>query len=815
MLRNKEIIEQLTLEEKAGLCDGLDYWHLKAVERHALPSIMICDGPHGLRKQNPNKSKDAGFMKSVPAVCFPLACVTACSWDPGLLYEMGQALGDKCLAEKVSVILGPGVNIKRSPLCGRNFEYFSEDPLLAGEIGAALINGIQSKGVGTSMKHFAANNQETRRMTVSSVVDERALREIYLTAFETAVKKAKPWTIMNAYNRLNGTYCSENEYLQTDILRKEWGFDGVVVSDWGAANNRVDGVKAGNDLEMPSSFGMNSVKIVDAVRSGELSEDVLDERVDKLIDLILKGKENLQGYYHIDEEAQHQLARKVAGQSMVLLKNDEKILPIAKGKRIAVIGEMAVSPRYQGAGSSKINPTKMDCALDCLLDEGYDVIYAKGYDKKTDKVDQKLMYEAVSAAASVDVAILFVGLTEDFEAEGFDRSSMNMPENHNELVKAVAAANPNTVVVLSGGAPVSMPWLDGAKAVLNSYLSGQAGAAAVADILSGRVNPSGKLAETYAVCNSSTPCRNFFPGHPAAVEYRESIYVGYRYYEKAQKKVRFPFGFGLSYTAFEYSDLKLDKSSMNDSEELTVSFTVKNTGDVDGAEIAQVYVADKESTIFRPVKELKGFRKVFLKAGEEKAISVTLDKRAFAYYNINIADWHVETGEFDILVGASSEDIRLSGTVMVESTAPDAIVPDYRESAPDYYTADITEVDKAQFEQVLGFGLPDYDAISGTLGYTNNLEDAASGKWGGRINRGVNFMIRHISSGQSAEFAKAIALQTPVKNFVSMSAGLFDEKMADGLLLVLNDDDPLKGAGKIVGGIPRMIVNLPGFLKKI
>ncbi len=813
MLKHQDILEQMTLEEKASLCDGADFWHLKSIERLGLDTIMVCDGPHGLRKQDAeHKNGSIGLGNSVPATCFPPACTTACSWDPDLLREMGRALGERCLAEDVSVLLGPGTNMKRSPLCGRNFEYFSEDPVLAGELATGWIEGVQEMGVGASLKHFAANSQETRRMTVSSVVDERALREIYLTAFEKAVKRARPWTVMNAYNRLNGTYCSENAYLQTQVLRKEWGFDGVVVSDWGAVNDRVEGLKAGNDLEMPSSSGIGTKKIVDAVRAGTLDEAVLDARVDSIVDLILRAMQNKK-QVKVDETAQHTLARKIAGESMVLLKNEDGILPVNREQKLAVIGEMAQKPRYQGAGSSLIQPTRIDNALDCLQRDGFRVTYAPGYHGGDREIDPALLDEAVAAASDADVALVFVGLTDDFESEGFDRAHMSMPKPHNTLVRAVAEANPNTVVVLAGGSPVAIPWLDSVKGLLNSYLGGQAGGAAVCDILTGRVNPSGKLAETYPICVRMTPCADIFPGNPATVEFRESIYIGYRYYEKANKKVRFPFGYGLSYTQFQYSDLRLDRFDMADNERLTLSFRVKNTGERDGAETAQIYVADRESTIFRPVKELKAFKKVFLKAGEEKRITVTLGKRAFAYYNTLIHDWHVESGAFDILIGASSADIRLRSSITVRSTRPDAPVPDYRESAPDYYTGNVQHIPAQQFEAVLGEKLPDPQK-TGKVGLTGNIEDAQNTKWGGRVHKAVRMITRAVDKGNSG-MAEAVATQTPVRNFISMSGGLFNEEMAEGFLQILNDDKPLQGAGKILKGVPHAVRNLGDFLKTI
>lgn len=815
MLKHKDILDRLTLEEKASLCDGADFWHLKSVERLGIGQIMVCDGPHGLRKQDASHENGIGLANSVPATCFPTACTTACSWDPALLREMGEALGERCLSEGVSVLLGPGTNMKRSPLCGRNFEYFSEDPILAGEMASAWIEGVQSKGVGASLKHFAANSQETRRMTVSSVVDERTMREIYLTAFEKAVKKSHPWTVMNAYNRLNGTYCSENEWLETQVLRKEWGFDGVVVSDWGAVNNRVEGLKAGNDLEMPSSAGINTKRIVEAIQNGELDEAVLDTAADRLLDLILRAHESKKPAYFVDNDAHHALAHKIAAQSMVLMKNDDGILPVRKGAKIAVIGEMAVKPRYQGAGSSLINPTKLDNALDCLRRAGCDVLYAKGYKGTKDKTDTDLLSEATAVAARADVAIVFVGLTDDFESEGFDRTHMSMPKSHNALVRAVAAANPNTVAVLAGGAPVAIPWVDDVKGILNSYLGGEAGAAAVVDILLGKVNPSGKLAETYPVCEHSVPCVNFFPGNPATVEYREGIFIGYRYYDKAEKKVRFPFGHGLSYTDFRYSDLRIERKEIADNERLVLSFRLKNVGTVDGAETAQIYVADKESTIFRPVKELKAFKKVFLKAGEEKRISIALGKRAFAYYNTIIHAWHVETGDFEIMVGASSRDIRLTETVHVTSTFPNAPIPDYRESAPDYYTANVQNLPAEQFEAVLGQTLPNpYKDKSEPLGLTSSIEDAQHTKWGGRLHKTVTFITGKVDKDNSG-MATAVATQTPIRNFVSMSGGLFSEDMADGFIQILNDDAPMQGVSKIAKGIPHALKNLGSFLKTI
>ena len=811
-MKHADLIKQMTLEEKASFCSGLDYWHTPGLDRLGVPVVMWTDGPHGIRKRAEKMDKDqATSLKGVPAICYPTAATTACSWDPDLIYEMGVLLGEECLKEQVSVLLGPGTNIKRSPLCGRNFEYFSEDPYLAGEISAAFVNGVQSKGIGTSLKHFAGNNQETRRMTCDTVVDERALREIYLTSFEKTVKQAQPWTIMNAYNRLNGTYCAENKWLLTDVLRDEWGFKGMIVTDWGAENDRVAGLLAGQELEMPTSNGLGNKQIVEAVKDGRIPEEFLDKMVDNVLDVIMKSKDVL-GDYTYDADAHHQKAREIASQCMVLLKNEGNILPLKKGADIAVIGEMAKNPRYHGAGSSIVNAIKVDCAYDSIVEKGAKVTYAQGYStaKKNKIPDEKFIADAVEAAKGKDAVLLFIGLTEEFESEGFDRRHIGIPPLHTKLVDAVSAVNENVVVVLAGGAVIEMPWADKVKGILNSILGGEATGSAAADILFGDVNPSGKLAETYPVALSDTPCYNYFPGNTATVEYRESVFVGYRYYDSAEKEVRFPFGYGLSYTTFEYSDIKLSADSIKDTDEVTVSFKIKNTGTVDGAEVAQIYVKDNESTIFRPRQELKGFKKVFLKAGEEKDVSITLGKRAFAYYNVNIHDWHVETGAFTICVGASSRDIKLSAELNVESTV-DAIVPDYRATAPAYYSADVKNIPAEQFVSVLGRELPPSEIKAyPNLTLVNTIEDSAAGKNGAKI---VG-LIKKLVGEES--MAAGIALQLPIKNLISMSFGIFNPKMAEQLLEILNDKKPLvRGiVVMVVKAIPAVIKGIPN-LKKI
>jgi|LSQX01.3.fsa_nt_gb beta-glucosidase len=817
-MKHKDIIDKLSLEQKAAFCSGKDFWHLYSAENAGLPEIMVTDGPHGLRKQNKereDKSVKGVLDGSFPATCFPAAATTSCSWDTDMIYEMGEALGEECLKEKVSVLLGPGINIKRSPLCGRNFEYFSEDPFLTGEMGVNFINGVQSKGVGTSLKHFAANNQENRRMTIDSIVDERALREIYLTGFERCVKDGKPWTVMNAYNRLNGTYCSENEWLLSDVLRKEWGYYGVVVTDWGAENDIVLGLKAGQNLEMPSSGGLNPAKIVEAVKNKSLREEVLNERVDEVVDLILKSKESFKEH-SFDIDKHHALARKIAANSVVLLKNKDEILPLSNNQTVAVIGHMAKEPRYQGAGSSLINPTKLDNALDELSNLGFTCCFAQGYDKAVDIPNQDMIDGAVRLANTADVAVVFIGLTEVYESEGFDRKHINLPPAHNALVKAVAQANKNTVVVLSGGAAVTMPWLEDVRGVVHGFLGGQAGGGAIADVLSGKVNPSGKLTETYPLKLEDNPSYEYFPGNQLTVEYRESIYVGYRYYDKALKSVLFPFGYGLSYTTFEYSDIVLDKTEMDDTDTLTVKFTIKNTGNVDGAEVAQVYVGSPSSTIFRPEKELKAFKKVFLKAGEEKEVSVTLSKRAFAYYNVNIHDWHVETGEYTVLVGASSRDILLSASVKINSTVT-ADIPDYSETAPAYYSGIITNLPDRQFTALLGRELPLSERDpSLPIDINCTLEMAAATKRGEKINKLISTIIKRIGGGGvNEEMMKASAVQIPIRCFVTMSLGVFSWPMAQALIDILNGKSLVKATGVFIKNLPATLKKLPELMKSL
>ncbi|MGN0247143.1 MAG: glycoside hydrolase family 3 C-terminal domain-containing protein [Lachnospiraceae bacterium] len=664
----KELVGKMTLEEKAGLCSGGDFWHTKAVERLGIPAVMVSDGPHGLRKQD-QEADHLGVNESIKAVCFPTGCGVATSFNRELIGKMGQTLGNECQAENVSVILGPAVNIKRSPLCGRNFEYYSEDPYLASEIATAHINGVQSKHVGTSIKHFMANNQETRRMSVDAIIDERALHEIYLGAFEGAVRQAKPWTVMSSYNKVNGSYVGENKELLTDILRDEWGFDGFVVSDWGAVNDRIKALQAGLDLEMPASGGVRDAQIVKAVQNGTLEENVLDTTCERILNIVYRYMENRDENAVFDLESDHETARKVAHETIVLLKNEDEILPLKKGAKVAFIGKYAQKPRYQGGGSSHINSEKVTSALDAIAEAGItNVTFAKGFDDQIDAVDEVLEAEAVEAAAQAEVAVVFAGLPDAFESEGFDREHMRMPECQNHLIDEILKVQPNTVVVLHNGSPVEMPWVNEVKGIVEAYLGGEAVGGAVVDILFGDVNPSAKLAETFPYQLEDNPSYLSGFGSGDSVNYAESIFVGYRYYDKKNMPVMFPFGFGLSYTTFDYSNLKVDKKELSDQETLTVSVDITNTGKVAGKEIVELYVADKESTVIRPLKELKGFDKVLLQPGETKTVTITLDWRAFAYYEPKMKDWNVETGEFEILIGKSSEEIVLTETVVVNGT---------------------------------------------------------------------------------------------------------------------------------------------------
>lgn len=702
-----ETLSKMTLEEKASLISGLYFWTTKPIDRLNVPAVTMTDGPHGLRKEYGADEGKGGvnIMKgSVPATCFPTAVTLASSWDVDLIKEVGVAIAEEAKNQKVSTVLGPGINIKRSPLCGRNFEYFSEDPFLTAELAKNYIDGVQSESVGTSLKHYACNNEEYNRMSIDSVIDERAMREIYLYGFEQAVKNSQPQQIMASYNRVDGTYVSENKRLLTDILREEWGFKGLVVSDWGAVNDRVEGVKAGLDLQMPGTKGVHDRIVVKAVKDGSLSESDLDKVVSRVLRYINECLDKKQENYDCDYEAHHELARKVGTKSAVLLKNDDEILPVKSTEKIALIGELAETSRYQGSGSSRINCRKLVNVRDAFEKNGANYEYAKGYTLKGDGRNKKLLRQAVEVAKNKDKVVLVIGLTDVYESEGFDRSHLSIPAGHIELLNAVAEVNKNVVVVLEGGAPVEMPWRNKAKAILNTYLLGEAVGESTYDLVYGKVNPSGKLAETFPERLDDCLVSKYFPEGPKTVEYRESIFVGYRYFDAANKKPLYPFGYGLSYTTFAYSDLSVSDSFVKGNE-LNVELNVTNTGKYNGEEIVQLYVRHKNSPVFKADKELKAFAKVSLNKGETKKVSLVLNDRSFAYYNVNAKDWSVISGEYEILVGSSSRDLHLSATVQVKGD--DLPLPDMTNLDAYFDIGAISEIPDEQFRKLFGRDLPD------------------------------------------------------------------------------------------------------------
>ena len=696
-MQNTELLlKELTLEEKCALLSGAETFKTRGMPKHGIPQIWLSDGPHGLRKQA-GESDHLGLNPSVPATCFPTASAVANSWDAALGEEIGAALGEEAAAQEVSVLLGPGLNMKRNPLCGRSFEYFSEDPYLAGKLAAGYIRGIQSKGVAACPKHFAVNSQETRRMASDSIVDERTLREIYLTGFEIAVKEGHPRSIMSSYNLVNGTYANENKHLLMEILRDEWGFDGAVITDWGGSNDHALGAKNGSTLEMPAPGGDSVRELLAAVESGKISESDIDARLSELLPLVFDTKAALDAApREFDAAAHHAIARRAAEESLVLLKNEGSLLPLAAGSKVAVIGDFAKNPRYQGAGSSMVNSTQVDVLLDKLIDSELNVIgYQQGFDRHG-KPDAALQKSACELATQADTVILCMGLDEIAESEGLDRSNLRLAQNQVDLLQAVAAVNPKIVVVLYSGSVVETPWLDNCQALLYAALGGQAGAGAVADALTGKVNPCGKLAETWPLAYADVPSAADFATRRKTVEYREGLYIGYRYFTTAEKAVRFPFGYGMSYTTFAYSDMAADEQG--------VSFTVTNTGSVAGTEIVQLYVAKKNSELFRPAKELKGFARVTLAPGEKQRITIMLDDKAFRFWNVKANRWEIEGGEYELLVGASVEDIRLCEKISVHGTAT---VHPYEDRDLDcYYKGDVLHVSDADFEKLLGHPIP-------------------------------------------------------------------------------------------------------------
>jgi beta-glucosidase len=797
----EKILEQLTMEEKTALCSGISNWETTPIGRLNIPSVMMTDGPHGLRKE---KSEGKGVLRgSYPATCFPTAVTLASTWDPELIAKVGAAIAEECLDQGVSTVLGPGANIKRTPLCGRNFEYFSEDPLLAGELAAAFIKGVQEKEVAASLKHFAVNSQEYRRMTVSSEVDERALREIYLKAFEIAVKKSQPETIMCSYNPVNGIHAADNKKLLWDILREEWGFEGIVISDWGAVNDRVKGLAAGLDLEMPSSNGILDGRIIEAIEAGKLDLEYLDSAVRRILRYIFNCAGGLAqaGSMKADYDEHHGLARRAAAEGAVLLKNRDGLLPISPETDFAVIGALARIPRYQGSGSSRVNPRNLVSFCDCLDAQSIAYSYAPGYTMEGDGYSESEIALAVEMAREKSHIIVFAGLTDEYESEGFDRTHLKMPRGHNELISALGKVSENIIVVLNCGAPVEMPWLNEAGALLNLYLGGEAVGEAACDLIFGRVNPSGKLAETFPrSLEDCLPARYFGMG-PGRVHYLESILVGYRYYDSAGKEVLFPFGHGLSYTTFSYSNMQLSAASVGENDTLSVSFTIENVGGRDGAETAQLYVRDPESTHFVPEKELKGFKKVFLKKGESTTVTLELTKEALAFYNAAAGKWCVESGDFDILVGSSSRNILLRAAVTVK--APAVEITDHRQEAPFYYApADADEIPLEQFEALMGRKMePETPIKKGEIDLNSTIGDLDVSTFGRFFKRIIYKFAPAVLPRDAAEFEKNMvrqaALFLPVRNIFTLSNGAVPYEAALGLLDAFN--------GKTCRGLWRFI----------
>lgn len=789
-LKYENIIRQMTLEEKAYMMSGKNTWETVSYEKYGIPSMFMSDGPHGLRRQA-GAGDHLGLNASLPATCFPTAAAVANSWDEQLGEEIGTALAEEAVTMDVNVVLGPGLNIKRNPLCGRNFEYFSEDPYHAGKMAAAYVKGIQSKGIAACPKHFAANSQELRRMASNSVVDERTFREIYTTGFEIAVKEGKSKSIMSSYNEINGVYANEDKHLLQEILVDEWGFDGYVVSDWGGSNDHALGVENGSHLEMPGTGKSGMRDIVRAVENGTLKEEVLDQRLDELLAVIFathQATEDGKGT-SFDVEAHHALARKAAEESIVLLKNEKKILPLKAGTSVAVIGDFAKTPRYQGAGSSLVNPTKKPEAILDIIEESGLVMnaYEPGY-VRNKKPDMKLIQKAKEAAKAAEIVLVFAGLDEISESEGLDRTHMHMPQAQNELIDALCCVNSNVIVVLSAGSAVEMPWFDHVKGIVHGYLGGQAGASAMLNVLTGKHCPGGKLNETYPYRYEDTPSYRYYPSKERSSEYRESLYVGYRYYTTVNKAVRFPFGYGLSYTTFAYGNLKAEKDG--------ITFTVKNTGDCDGAEIAQLYVGKESKTVFRPARELKGFAKVFLKAGEEKEVTILFDDKTFRYYDTRSNTWEVEAGSYTLMVGSSAEDIRLRGSIELEGTIAEG--PYRMENLPDYFTGKITEIGDKEYRTLYGREIPD-GSWSGEIRINDAVCQLYYGKGIlGKLFWAVLTLLKKISEWRGKPSLNILFnYNMPIRGYAKMTGGLVTMDMCKALTEMANGHR-IKGTGHFI-----------------
>ena len=789
-MKHQELIGKMTLEEKAAFLSGKNVWQTRDFARLGIPSIFCSDGPHGIRKQA-GAGDHLGLNASLPATCFPTAATIANSWNEELGREMGEALGEEAAAQEVNVLLGPGLNIKRSPLCGRNFEYFSEDPYLAGKMASSYIKGIQSQGVYACPKHFAVNSQELRRMAMNSVLDERTLREIYLTGFEIAVKEGNAKSIMTSYNEINGVYANENKHLLQDILRGEWGFDGIVITDWGASNDHVKGVAAGSDLEMPAP-GLDSAReILKAIEDRTLTMEELDACVDDLLDAVITLSKNAENRKHsFEETAHHNLARRAAAESAVLLKNADEILPLAPASKVAIIGDFAVEPRYQGAGSSMVNPTYLETIAKSA--DQYDLQIVginRGY-KRNGEEDAVLRKEALDLAAVADVVIYCFGLDELSESEGLDRTHMRIPQNQIELLEAIVQVNANVVGLLSAGASIEMPWHYCCKAILHGYLNGQAGASAMLDILTGKVNPSGRLSETYPIKYEDTPAFRNFPSPQRNAEYREGLYVGYRYYDTSKVRVQYPFGYGLSYTTFEYADLKADESG--------VTFTLTNTGSRDGAEVAQLYVGMRDGKVFRPAKELKGFAKVFLKAGGSTEVRIAFDDKTFRYWNVKTNRWEVESGTYQLMIGASVADIRLE--TEMEVTGTNAEIPYRKEELPSYYSGLIQQVEAAEFEKLLGYPIP-HGKWAGELGINDAICQMYYAKSGLArfVYKTLTNMKRKSEAKGKPDLNILFIYNMPFRGIAKMTGGAVSMDMVHGMVTVVNGHF-FKGMKQIIGG---------------
>ncbi|QWC00197.1 glycoside hydrolase family 3 C-terminal domain-containing protein [Mycoplasmatota bacterium] len=781
MEKAKDILKRLSIDDKIKLLSGKNFWYLNAIPQANLKSIMMTDGPHGLRKQR-DMGDHLGIGNSYPATCFPTASALASTWNPSLIYKLGQTLGDECLSEEVSVLLGPGVNMKRHPLCGRNFEYFSEDPYLTGKLASAYINGVQSKGIGTSLKHFAVNNQETMRMGVDVIVDERTLREFYLKAFEMAVKESQPWTVMSSYNKINGIYASENKKLLQDILKDEWKYQGLVVTDWGANNDRVEGLIAGQDLEMPGNQNIHAKAIKKALDKGTLSESILDSKVQRIIEMMIQSNETLsQKHPDYDPDKHHQFAREVAQESIVLLKNRDDILPLNKKEKIALIGAFAKKPRYQGSGSSLINPSRISTAYDALKEKcGQEILYADGYDLSTDEVDESLINEALNVIHQADKVIIMAGLTDTYESEGFDRDHLDLPMNHNALIDAISKAHDKVVVALSNGSPVRMPWLNNVSGVLEQYLTGQASGQALIDILYGDVNPSAKLAETFPNALSEIIANQNFPGQPRQVLYKEGLYVGYRAYDKQQVKPLFDFGYGLSYTSFEYSQFTIKKDDLN--QVIHVTLDIKNTGQYSGKEIVQVYVSKKDSLVYRPNQELKAFDKVSLAPGQSKELTLKID-----YHDLKIYQdgFKLEDGEYMISINASSRDVRYQEIISIDSE--DSIVNDHLDLYKNLSSESI--ISDEDYKALLGYDIPPYPSskpftLNSTIG---EIRKTFIGEKIYKIMyKKMAYMIESEDNDTTKKMIEKSIKEMPFRSLVVFSGGDLSIRRAQGMLDLMN-----------------------------